>query len=208
MLANSAARNRIMIRLLFFLFTLAGFQVSRANSHRASQASGSPGATRASTKGFKPIYQVNCGGQRVLSFMEDRYFSGGGKFETNAGVNTSGVPDPPPDEVYQSERYGNFVYHFPDLKPGAEYVVRLHFAEIELSKEAVGVRLFNVIINSKEVLHRFDILAETRAEYKAIAKTFPVNADKYGRISIVFESVPEARSPTVSAIEILQHVGG
>jgi hypothetical protein len=150
----------------------------------------------------RAVYQVHCGGQAVESFSADKYFSGGYVYATSDGIATADVPDAPPDEVYQSERVGNSAYHFPDLTPRDQYIVRLHFAEIAWNSEAVGNRIFNVVINSKEVLHHFDILAETRAKDRAIVKTFTVNANDDGRISIVFESVRDL--PTVSAIEILQ----
>ena len=176
-------------------------------SENSGPSSGTTVPAIAPTQKVKPIYRVNCGGQAVGSFSADKYFSGGGVYGTSDGIATANVPDPPPDEVYQSERYGNMAYHFPELTPGAQYVVRLHFADLDLGKEAVGARVFNVFINSKEVLHHFDILAETKAKNRAIAKTFTVTADDDGRISIVFESVTDTYYATISAIEILQSPG-
>ena len=67
----------------------------------------------------------------------------------------------------------------------------------------MGARVFNVSINSKEVLDHFDILRETGAKDRAIVKSFTTNADNSGRISIVFESVVD--NSKCSAIEILEY---
>jgi len=158
----------------------------------------------------KPVYQINCGGPAIGSYSADAYFEGGKTYTTNTRVVSSDVSNAPPPAVYNTQRYGNFTYNFPDLKPGAGYTVRLHFAETYFSDlrpgryntAQAGQRVFVVIINHKVVLDRFDILAATTATH-AIVKDFNAAADESGRIKIIFQSA--VSDPMVNAIEILEN---
>jgi len=141
---------------------------------------------------------LNAGGTAVGAFAGDGDFSGGTTDSTTAAINTSGVTNPAPQAVYQSERYGNFTYTATDLMPGATYTVRLHFAEIYW--DAAGQRLFNVQINGKQVLTKFDIFARAGGKDKAIVRQFTATADASGRIVIDFISV--VNFAKVSGIEI------
>jgi hypothetical protein len=73
---------------------------------------------------------IDSGGGAAGSFLADTDVSGGSTYSTTAAIDTSGVTNPAPQAVYQTERYGNFTYTIPGLTPGASYTVRLHFAEI------------------------------------------------------------------------------
>ena len=64
----------------------------------------------------------------VGAFAADEYFAGGTMYSTSNTINISKVPDPAPAGVYQTHRYGTFTYVMPGLTPGANYLVRLHFA--------------------------------------------------------------------------------
>src|SRR2546427_11041186 len=66
----------------------------------------------------KPKYQINCGGDTAGSFAKDNFFNGGSTFSNTNGIDDGDVKNGPPQQVYQSYRYGNFVYTFPDLTPG------------------------------------------------------------------------------------------
>jgi len=144
-------------------------------------------------------YQVNSGGGAANPFVADAYVSGGKTYSTGAAINVSGVTDPAPQAVYQTERYGNFTYTFPGLEANGSYTVRLHLAEIYFS--ATGKRVFNVAINGTQVLNNFDIYAATGAKNKAIVQAFDVTADGGGQITVQFSSVVE--NPKCSGIEIL-----
>ena len=144
-------------------------------------------------------YQVNSGGGNATPFVADAYVSGGKTYSTGAAIDVSGVTDPAPQAVYQSERYGNFSYTFPDLEADASYTVRLHLAEIYFS--ATGKRVFNVSINGAQVLSNMDIYAVAGAKNKAIMQEFDVTADGSGQIAVQFSSVVE--NPKCSGIEIL-----
>ncbi|MBA3826570.1 MAG: glucosylceramidase [Ktedonobacterales bacterium] len=99
-------------------------------------------------------YAINAGGGSAGTFAADGNFSGGQTYATTAAIATSGVTNPAPQAVYQTERYGNFTYTLPNLLPGAQYAVRLHFDEIYWTSS--GQRLFNLTINGSQVLTNFD----------------------------------------------------
>ena len=101
---------------------------------------------------------VNSGGGAVGQFVADTNFSGGTVASPSvATINTSGVTNPAPQGVYQTERYGPMTYTFGGLTPGVAYKVRLHWAEIYFN--AANSRKFNVTINGTQVLTNFDIFS-------------------------------------------------
>src|SRR5260370_1103791 len=101
--------------------------------------------------------QINAGGSAASPFVADTDFTGGATAATTHTIDTSGVSNPAPLAVYQSNRYGNFTYTIPGLTPGASYTVRLHFAETYWTKR--GQRVFNVSLNGQQVLTNFYIFA-------------------------------------------------
>ncbi|MBA3826017.1 MAG: hypothetical protein H0X24_19220 [Ktedonobacterales bacterium] len=143
-------------------------------------------------------YAINAGGGASGSFMADAFANGGQMYATTAGIDTSGVTNPAPAAVYQTERYGSLAYHVPGLKAGAAYTVRLHFAEIYFS--ASGQRTFNVAINGTQVLSNFDIYATAGAKNKAVVKAFTATADANGAITITLTSVID--NAKISGIEV------
>src|SRR5207245_935215 len=65
---------------------------------------------------------VDAGGAAAGTFIADTYFSGSRTGTVNWGsvvVDTSGVANPAPQMVYQTERYGDFTYSIPRLTAGA-----------------------------------------------------------------------------------------
>ncbi len=144
-------------------------------------------------------FQVNAGGPAVAPFAADENFTGGSTSSVTHPIDTSAVTNPAPQAVYQSNRYGKFTYVFPGLTAGANYTVRLHFAEEYWT--TAGSRVFNVVINGTQVLTNFDILATAGAEYKAVVEPFTVAADSGGRITIQFVTVKD--NAQVNGIEIL-----
>ncbi|HEX3100466.1 MAG TPA: malectin domain-containing carbohydrate-binding protein, partial [Pyrinomonadaceae bacterium] len=158
---------------------------------------------------LKPVYQVNCGGPAVGTFSADTYFQGGTPYGLNATVDSSPVSNAPPPQVYNSQRYGNFTYSFPNLTPNTQYVVRLHFAETYFADSRqgryntaqAGQRVFNVSINRRVALDHFDILASSKFN-QGVVKEFAITADDFGKIEIIFQNV--VTNAFVNAIEILQ----
>ena len=154
-----------------------------------------------------PVYRVNSGGGAASPFSADQFFSGGVTHSTSASIDLSGVANPAPAAVYQTERWGGdgngndapFTYTFPGLAPGASYLVRLHFAEIHFS--SAGQRLFNVTINGNQVLTNFDVIVAAGAPDAADVEEFITTADSNGNIIITY-SQGSANHAKSSGIEI------
>jgi hypothetical protein len=98
----------------------------------------------------------------------------------------TGTSDP---GLYQSERYGpNFSYTFNSLVSGY-YSLTLKFAEIFYTDNASnkGVRVFNVAINSQQVLTDFDIAADIGGADLADDYTFAnIPPNEAGQIVVTF----------------------
>ncbi|HEX3776573.1 MAG TPA: malectin domain-containing carbohydrate-binding protein [Polyangiaceae bacterium] len=144
-----------------------------------------------------PVYQINCGGPAVSPFAADQFASGGTAYASSNAVSVAGVANAAPAAVYQSERYGNQSYTFPNLTPNASYTVRLHFAEIFFTSS--GMRQFNVSINGTQVLTNLDIFA-TVGSNKALVDDFTTTASASGQITVQYTSVIE--NAKASAIEV------
>jgi hypothetical protein len=132
------------------------------------------------------VLAVDAGGAAAGAYRADGFFQGGTASQTTAAIDTSGVADPAPQGVYQSERYGDFTYTLTSLTPGRSYVVRLDFAEIYWN--SAGSRLFHVRINGAQVLTNFDVFAQAGGKNRAISRQFVARADSQGRIVIDFIS--------------------
>ncbi len=125
------------------------------------------------------------------SFAADAAYAVGGSTYSVPGqaIDTSGVANPAPQLVYQSERWdgASFAEVVPGLVPGASYAVRLDFSENFYS--GPGQRAFNVAINGNQVLGGFDIDQAAGGRFKAVARTFNAVADPSGKITIGFTNV-------------------
>jgi len=139
------------------------------------------------------------GAQAAFNWLADQDFTGGAPTSTGSAINTSLVPNPAPQAVYQTNRYGATTYTIPGLTPGGTYIVDLHFAETYWT--APGQRLFNVSINNKQVLNNYDIFASAGAEYTATEQSFYTTADSTGTITINF-AVGGADNPQINGIQI------
>ena len=147
----------------------------------------------------KLVLAISAGGPAAGSFVADTDFSGGAVVAgTTAAINTSEIPNPPPQSVMQHGRNGNFTYTIPKLIAGASYLVRLDFVEFTLN--AARQRLFNVSINGTQVLTNFDIWATAGGKNIATAKSFTVAASSSGTIAITFTTVVD--KSLINGIEI------
>ncbi len=126
------------------------------------------------------------------------------RIETNDLIDTSKADRPAPREVYGSERWGEFSYALPGLKPGAAYRLRLHFCEVY--HQSPGKRRFDVYAGASPLLKDFDIAAEAGGPYKAIVKEFDVVAGSDGRVALRFAK-GLADNPKISAIEVCESAG-
>jgi len=178
------------------------YVVEDSNASGSSPASNQASATTSSNGGSNvDVVDINAGGTATGSYLADEDFTGGTASSTTATINTSLVANPAPQSVYQTERFGDFTYTIPNLTPGANYTVNLHFAEIYWT--AAGKREFNVLINGATALTNFDVFAAAGGENIAIVKSFPAAAASNGTITIQF-TTGAADLPKVSGIEITQ----
>jgi len=144
------------------------------------------------------LYRINCGAGAVAPFAADQFAVGGSQWSDNVSVATDNVSNAAPPTVYQSERYGNQTYTFPNLTAGASYTARLHFAETKWT--TIGARKFNIVINGKQVQSNLDIFASAGAK-KALVLDFSAAADSSGKIAIQYITVIE--NAKANGIEIL-----
>jgi hypothetical protein len=147
------------------------------------------------------IVAIDAGGAGSGGFAADQDFAPNTSWEyaTSSAIATSGVTNPAPQAIYQSEREGSTIsYSIPGLTAGQAYTVRLSFAEIWW--KAAGKRVFNVSINGTQVLTNFDVFATTGGSDIAIAESFAATASASGTISIVLTAVTDYAA--IDAIEI------
>ena len=155
-----------------------------------------------------PVFQIDAGSAvPVAPFAADQFASAASVTTSNNAITLpSGIVNPAPAKVYQSNRYGTFTYMFQGLGATQPYTVRLHFAETYFSTQ--NSRVFNVTIGTQVVLPAFDIVKAAGGENIANIQTFNVNSDQNGNIVIAF--APGAggqNNPQVNGIEILTNGG-
>jgi beta-glucanase (GH16 family) len=142
----------------------------------------------------------NSGGATASPFNSDGNVVGGTAAATTNIIDTSGLTNPAPQVVYQSERYGNMTYTLPGLAVGVSHRVRLHFAETYWS--AAGQRRFNVSINGVGVLNNFDVLAAAGAKHRAVIREFNILPNGSGQIIIQLSSLVD--NATLAGVEIVR----
>jgi beta-glucanase (GH16 family) len=142
------------------------------------------------------------------NFVQDTGFNLGASNAVPDAIDVTGVTNPAPQGVYRTERWGPTTYTIPNLSPGANFTVRLHFNETAVT--AAAQRSFNVAINGATVLTNFDIFATAGAAFKALVKEFPATADATGKITIAFtkgtNGAPHT-NPSIRGIEVIP-IGG
>jgi trimeric autotransporter adhesin len=125
---------------------------------------------------------INSGGAAVGTFVADEDFNGGDVATSTANVTLGS--NSAPEAVYQSERYVPFTYVLNGLVADAPYTVNLHFAETYWT--GAGERIFNVVINGKQVLTNLDVFKTSGGQNIAYDPQFTASADKYGQIIVQF----------------------
>ncbi len=117
------------------------------------------------------------------------YNAGGNVYQVSHPIDTSGVTDPAPAAVYQTERwsYGTLSYVVPTLTPGSTYTVRLDFSENWHNTS--DRRLFDVAVNGTTDLANFDIFAAAGGMFKAVSRSFTATADAAGQIAITLTNI-------------------
>ncbi|HBA85937.1 MAG TPA: hypothetical protein DCZ95_17780 [Verrucomicrobia bacterium] len=113
--------------------------------------------------------RINSGGNSVSNWAADTGFLNGSLFSTTRAITNAGSV---PQEVYQTERWGNPVdYSFSSVADGM-YTVKLHFAEIFATTP--GARVFSVDLEGQRVLTNLDIFAQAGGRDRALVRTFVV----------------------------------
>jgi len=105
--------------------------------------------------GDEVVFAVNAGGSEVkgsdgIIYGADKYYSAGNVFSTSSSISNTAD-----DQLYQTERYGNFSYEIP-LSNG-DYQVTFKFSEIY--HKSSGERRFDVIAESSAIISNLDIFS-------------------------------------------------
>ena len=213
----SARLHRLGLILTFIILSLlaslpfvpAGFVQASAAQIRPHPAS----VKSAQVKSAQPaasqtqILAISAGGGAASPFVADTDYSGGSTDTVTSAITTSGVANPAPQAVYQSERWGNFTYTLPGFTSGTTYTLRLHFVETYFGPGqpgggGTGSRQFNVAINGTPVLNNFDIFAAAGGADIALVKSYPATADASGSITVAFTN-GAADNAKISGMEVL-----
>jgi hypothetical protein len=108
-------------------------------------------------------------------------------------------------ELYDSERWGNFSYAIP-VAPG-RYAVTLHFAAHHgdspspSSSGASTAHIFDVYCNGKVLLKAFDLERETRSSDVVVRRATGLEPNAQGKLVLSF--VPVEGYATVTGIEVV-----
>ena len=129
----------------------------------------------------------------------DHYFRGGSAI---VRPTTPGVPD---GEVYRGERFGKFTYSIP-VVVGAKYQASLYFWESWMGAGrpgggGVGSRLFSVYCNTAQLLHRYDLIADSGPDQVKVKTFRNLQPDRNGKLVFLFDA--EINKALLNAIEIV-----
>ena len=126
---------------------------------------------------------INAGGEAAMldgiQYQADAYFSGGLTY-----TNTNEIAGTNEDAVYQSERYEDSSYAIPVAN--GTYNVRFNFSETY--HDAVGSRIFNVIIEGQNRLSNVDIFRAVGFNAAMVEQVSDIAVDD-GTLNIDFQSV-------------------
>jgi hypothetical protein len=137
---------------------------------------------------------INAGGSSYLDsfgnqWSADEYFSGGA-----TATYPQDIANTTDDALYTNERAKNFSYQI--LVSNGDYTVRLHF--VELLMQSAGARQFDVSVEGRKVLSRFDIYAQA-GKGALITRSFPATVND-GVLNVAFSGVVE--NATVQALDV------
>ena len=135
-------------------------------------------------------------------WMPDQYYSGGQLVQRHDKL--PGTSDP---QLYQGERYGNFTYTIP-VATGARYSATLRFCEHWFGPGrpgdgGSGSRVFDVYVNGRALLERFDIFSQAGGALIPIDRTFrDLQPNAQGKL--VFQFVPVRNYALINSIQVAQ----
>jgi Malectin domain len=172
--------------------------ISFATAHVTMNLAGSTFSGSGSPGGV----QINCGNNGAIPpFVADTDFSGGAGKTRNNVIDLTGVVNPAPMTVYQSQHFASpYTYTIPGFTSGSSHLIRLHFAETNPANNAPNRRKFSVAINGTTQISNLDLFA-TVGMNKAYIKEFTLNANTSGKYVLSFTASLD--SATISAIEVL-----
>ncbi len=170
------------------------------SSANVSQNAGTATTTAATTAATTSEIAINAGGSGTGNWLSDTDYSGGWSSTVSSTINTSGVSNPAPQSVYQSQRAASaLTYSIPNLSANTTYTIRLHFVESFFS--AAGKRQFNVTINGTQALANFDIFANAGGKNIAVVKQFTANSGTSGTIAIQMNAT--VNNASIAGIEVI-----
>jgi hypothetical protein len=152
------------------------------------------------------IHSLNAGGDTYLSSTSGIEYTADSTTGWLSGdveglhSDTAATESTEDDELYQTERYGDFSYAIP-LANGL-YEVMLKFAEIY--QDNPGIRIFDVEIEGEKVIRDLDLLFRTN-KYTAYDVIMPVDISD-GELNINFIGVTD--NAKLSALEIRKEEDG
>jgi fibronectin type 3 domain-containing protein len=180
--------------------TLYFYEVAATNSVGISGDTNQITMTPMAAGGTSGATSISCGGGTAPPFVADTDFASGTTSSTTHAINTSNwLTSPvPPQSVLQTNRHGQMTYRMGGFTPGGSRSVTLYF--VEHFWTAAGKRLFNVIINGKQVLTNFDVFADAGGQYIAVQHTFTATANASGEVVVQFVSGVD--NPIVNGIVV------
>jgi hypothetical protein len=208
---NAALLSNTLIAGTQITFTLSGTTGTGTITLRATDASNAFVPTTfqltVTSVGGPPtltnIIRINAGGPAQnfsgQAWVADQYFTGGTVYSTNSPISNTTQ-----DQIYQTERFGNFTYAIPVGQAGT-YAVDLHLAEIYYGQ--VGQRRFNINIeNGQFVRNNFDMIQTYGANNQAnVLRADNLNITD-GTINITFTSVVD--NAKISGIAVGRYSSG
>ena len=149
-----------------------------------------------------PVALIDAGGGPVDDFSAGGLYrtdGGGGTDSTTNAIDTSGVTNPAPGAVYQTEAEANpgvgSALSYDLAVPDGTYTIRLDFAELDGYQP--GDRVFDIQLQGQTVLAGYDIAAAAGGDDIATAETFTVTAS--GGNGIKLSLVNDTYEPAVLA---------
>ncbi len=184
--------------------TAGTYRVRSYNAENTSDPSNETVVTTAEGGNGEIIHALNAGGETYLSsasgieYVNDEstgWLSDGSPYSVTTAIG--GTED---DELYQSERYGDFSYTIP-MENGS-YDVVFKFAEIY--QDNTGTRIFDVELEGERIIRNLDLIFRTDKN-TAYDVVMPVELTD-GELNINLITV--TNNAKLSALEIRRGEGG
>jgi hypothetical protein len=159
----------------------------------------------------KFVLRVNAGDPKPYTdkagnvWQADKNYQKGAKYgfvegeivDRGTDVKIAGTNDP---RIYQTEHFS--MTDFIAEVPNGTYTVRMHFAETYDNIDVDGPRVFNVKIEGKEVMRKFEVQKAAGGVHKALVREFKGIGVMDGQLNIVFDA--DTQNPEINGIEIIQ----